>query len=114
MTTEDGALDEMIRQLAQMPRPDRSYVVEQLGKAEASLIEPRLKRLDVRAMSPALQALVQACGNERTPPMLTRRAASALRTAAACEPVGASHDQPRIGAERGALRHRLGAWLERR
>lgn len=53
MTTEDGALDEMIRQLAQMPRPDRSYVVEQLGKAEASLIEPRLKRLDVRAMSGA-------------------------------------------------------------
>ena len=114
MTAGDAQLGELVTRLAQMPPPDRAYVVEQLAEDDLRLLEPYLKRVEVRSMSPTLHALVQACGDDGTPPMLTPRAASALRIAAAVEPLVASEGRPAIGGARGALRGRLGAWLERR
>lgn len=114
MMAGDAQLGHMVRKLATMSGPDRAYVVERLGQDEASRLEPYLKRLEARSMSPELHALVADCTEERTPAALTPRAAAALRVAAASEPSVTSDPGPAIGMDRAPLGHRLRAWLGRR
>ena len=78
----DPALDSLLRQLAEMPEGDKSYVLSRLGLSSEEALAPWLSSLRPSGFSPELSEILKIIASGQVPPGVTPAAAGVLGEAA--------------------------------
>lgn len=85
MAGEAGDLMAMVRRLAAMSEPDRSFILTALDQREARDLDRLLRQVDEGAMSPVLRDLAAECAVGGRSIGITDRAALAIAKAASSQ-----------------------------